>query len=150
MVTLAPRWVSELHMITGILCPCARNFLSVTNPSITGISTSSRTRSGRRVSIAPKAAWPSAAVPATSKPASLLTTARNRLRITAESSAIKILIRSPEAIAQSSTRPSMTSFSVSASSSNGFMRYSSAPASRARRIYAFSASVVTIITFTSP
>ena len=45
-VTLAPRWVSELHMITGILCPRARSFLSVTNPSITGISTSSRIRSG--------------------------------------------------------------------------------------------------------
>ncbi len=25
MVTLAPRWVSELHMMTGIRCPSARN-----------------------------------------------------------------------------------------------------------------------------
>ena len=98
MVTLAPRWVSELHMMTGILCPRALIFLSVSNPSITGISTSSRTRSGCWVSMALKADSPSAAVPATSSPASAHTTARNRLRMTAESSTIKIRVRSPEVI----------------------------------------------------
>ena len=46
MVTVAPRRVSELHMITGILCPRLRNSRSVTKPSITGISTSNSTRSG--------------------------------------------------------------------------------------------------------
>src|ERR1035438_6574721 len=96
-----------------------------------------------------KADSPSAAVPAISRLASAHTTERSRLRITAESSTIKMRVRRPCAIAQASTRPSIASFSLSASSSKGFIRYSSAPASSARRMKSFSASVVTIITLTS-
>ena len=106
----------------------------VINPSITGISTSSRIRSGRNVSMAVNADCPSAAVPATSRLPSAQTTERRRLRITVESSTIKIRVRWPGAHRSGLHQAKHGRFSLSASSSKGFIRYSSAPASNARRM----------------
>ena len=98
MVTRPPRWVSAEHMITGILWPRARSWRNVFKPSITGISTSSSTTSGRSDSTLASAEAPSAATPATSSLASDPTTVRSRLRITAESSTINIRVRFPGGI----------------------------------------------------
>ena len=160
MVTLAPRWVKELHIITGICFRAALICFRVPSPSTPGISTSSSTRSGRIESSANNADAPSLAVPATSSRESELITVRSSLRTTAESSTIRILaarcgdwVDAEDGGAcvkgQASMKPSMASFSVSASSSKGFIRYSSAPASSERTMKSSSASVVTIMTLTS-
>src|SRR5579862_383144 len=93
MVTRAPRWVRELHMITGTWLPLSRNLRSATTPSITGISTSSTIKSGRRLGTIPRADLPSAAVPTTSRAESDETTERSRLRMTAESSTMRTRLR---------------------------------------------------------
>jgi len=126
MVTLAPRWVSELHMIPAFCDP--RTQLPEGDQSVHYRHFHiQQDEIGMKVLDGAQGRSPSPAVPATSNPASAQTTERSRLRITAESSTIRIRVRRPEAIAQASTRPSMASFSVSASSSKGFIRYSSAP-----------------------
>ena len=85
-------------MITGMRWPWDRIFFSVSSPSITGISTSSSIRSGFSMAMECKADAPSAAVPATSSALSPLTTVRRRLRITAESSTIRMRVRRAEDI----------------------------------------------------
>ena len=90
MVVAAPFWVSELKMMMGI---CGLNFrisLSAVMPSMIGISTSNKTKSGFLSLTNSTASKPLTAVPAMAKLECFDRARLNMRRTTAESSTMRI------------------------------------------------------------
>ena len=82
----APRSVNVENMITGSRGKSTRRCLSVSSPSMTGISMSRVTRSGLSWAIFASAIRPLAAVPTTSMSGSSANESATSLRTTTESS----------------------------------------------------------------
>ena len=134
-MAFAPRSVRLENITTGSLPNRRRISRSVVIPSITGISTSSSTRSGRAAGMAARQASPLMAVPTIFSSGSAPSVAVRIPRIVAESSQIKTPIGARlSACDGSATTPRSTSLRANAAAVNGFARYSSIPACRASAI----------------
>jgi len=95
-VALAPRSVNVLNMITGSFGRTLRNSFKASKPVMTGISTSSVTRSGSSCAILERAMRPSLAEAITSSSGSADKVSQSNLRITTESSTTRIRMRAIE------------------------------------------------------